>query len=173
MSALSDKIIEVAKSYLNQEETPNNSGFKNLWFQKVLLSMGWYKGASWCAFTGKAIWYNAFLSIDPVGAKLILKYASGSATGTYEAFAKSKEFHVQQIPVPGALVIFKEGYGPSGHEGVVTAVNGNTFKFISGNTSVAGSREGTTVLEKDSALNKPFNPKALNLVGFINPIRLV
>lgn len=169
---LVDSILSVAKSYLNQQETPNNSGFKNLWFQKLMISMGWYKGASWCAFTGKAIWYNGFLPVDPVGAKLILKYATGSAVGTYQAFARSKEFHVQPTPVIGALVIFKEGNGPSGHEGVVTELVSGGFKFISGNTSEAGSREGTTVLEKTGFLNKPFNPRGLNLVGFVVPQRI-
>jgi hypothetical protein len=169
---LLDSILAVAKSYLNQEETPNNSGFKNLWFQKLMISMGWYKGASWCAFTGKAIWYNGFLQADPIGAKLILKYATGSAIGTYSAFAKSKEFHVQHNPVVGGLVIFQDGNGPYGHEGVVTSLIPGGFTFTSGNTSVAGSREGTTVLDKPRMLNVPFNPSGLNLLGFVNPVRI-
>ncbi len=166
MSKLTDDIVAVAKSYLNQEETTGNSGFKNLWFQKVLLAMGWYKGASWCAFTGKAIWYNAFLKADPTGAKLVLKYATGSSLGTYEAFAKSKEFHVQQEPVVGGLVIFSEGNGPNGHEGVVTEL------IPGGNTSQAGSREGTIVLEKSFFMSKPFLAHGLNLKGFVNSQRL-
>lgn len=170
--SLVDSILSMARSYLNQTETPNNSGFKNLWFQKVMISMGWYKGASWCAFTGKAIWYNGFLPVDPLGAKLVLKYATGSAYGTYQAFARSKEFHVQSTPVVGALVVFVDGNGPLGHEGVVTELIPGGFKFISGNTSVAGSREGTTVLEKVRMLNVPHSATGLNIAGFVNPVRI-
>jgi hypothetical protein len=169
---LVESILAVAKSYLNQEETPNNSGFKNLWYQKIMQAMGWYKGASWCAFTGKAIWYNGFLPVDPIGAKLILKYANGSAIGSYNAFAKSKEFHVQQNPVIGALVVLSDGPGPFGHEGVVTSLIPGGFTFISGNTSKAGSREGTTVLDKTRLLNVPYSEKGLNLVGFVVPQRI-
>ncbi len=136
--------------------------------------MGWLKGQAWCAYTGKAIWYNAFLVDDPAGAKLILKYATGSALGTYNAFKKSKEFHVQAAPTLGALVIYIEGDGPFGHEGVVTWVHPTleSFKFVSGNTSKAGSREGTTVLEKIDYTHGPRPARGLKILGFVSPIRI-
>jgi len=169
---LQDKIIETARSYIGQEETINNSGFKNNWFQNLMIKIGWSKGQSWCAYFAKLAWYDAFLDSDPIGAKLILRYANGSAWQTYANFHKSKEFHVQVNPIPGALVIFRLGNSTSGHEGVVTTISARGFYFISGNTSQAGSREGTTVLEKFRTLNDPFNPNMLNLTGFVNPIRI-
>lgn len=169
---LIEKIISVAKSYIGQEETKGNSGFKSSWFQTIMAKMGWQKYQSWCAYSAKAVWYNAFLECDPIGAKLILKYANGSAVGTYNNFAKSKEFHVQKEPALGALVIFSEGSGPFGHEGVVTRLGKGKFSFASGNTTKAGSREGTIFLEKDQLLNKSFNPHGLNIVGFVNPKRI-
>jgi len=169
---LQDKIIETARSYIGQEETPNNSGFKNSWFQTLMISIGWLKGQSWCAYFAKLVWHDSLLNIDPVGANLILKYANGSSLNTYQNFLRSKEFHVQTNPVAGALVIFREGNETSGHEGVVTTFDLIGFNFVSGNTSKAGSREGTTVLEKYRQLNLPFNPNGLNLVGFVNPIRI-
>ena len=171
---LPDRIVELARFYIGQEETPNNSGFKNGWFQDLMIKIGWIKGQSWCSYFAKSVWYNAFLELDPIGAQLILKYASGSSLQTYYNFAKSKEFHVQTFPVPGALVIFQEGNLTSGHEGIVTpdSLTTDGFNFVSGNTSVAGSREGTTVLEKYRKLNLLYNPNGLNIVGFVNPIRI-
>jgi len=165
-------IVEVARKYIGQEELPNNSGFRNSWFQNWMIKIGWLKNQSWCAYFAKAVWYDAFLSSDPVGAKLILKYANGSSLNTYFNFQKSKEFHVQTNPVVGALVIFREGNSSSGHEGIVTTFDDVGFNFVSGNTSKAGSREGTTVLEKYRKLNLPFNPNGLNLTGFVNPVRI-
>lgn len=169
---LSEKIIELARSFIGQEETPNNSGFKNGWFQTLMEKIGWLKGQSWCAYFAKSVWCTAFLELDPVGAKLILKYANGGSQATYHNFARSKEFHVQTFPVPGALVIFREGNSFSGHEGIVTTFDNIGFNFISGNTSKAGSREGTTVLEKYRKLNLPYNPNGLNLTGFVVPTRI-
>lgn len=169
---LPERIVEIARSYIGQEETPNNSGFKNTWFEKLMVSVGWKKGQPWCAYFGFLVWYDAFLDFDLVGAKLILKYANGGSLNTYQNFLKSKEFHVQPTPTAGALVIFREGNGTSGHEGIVTTFDSTGFNFISGNTSKAGSREGTSVLEKYRKLNLPFNAKGLNLVGFVNPIRI-
>lgn len=169
---LSERIVQIARSYIGQEETANNSGFKSSWFRDKLVAMGWLKFQSWCAYTGKSIWYDAFKELDPVGAKLVLKYANGSVLQTYNNFARSKEFHVQVSPVPGALVMFREGNKTTGHEGVVTTLVTGGFNFISGNTSKAGSREGTTVLEKYRAFNTPYQPNGLNLIGFVNCIRI-
>lgn len=169
---LQDRIIELVRSYIGQEETPNNSGFKNATFQKLMEKIGWSKGQAWCSFFSKSVWCTAFLEFDPIGTKLILKYANGSSLQTYYNFAKSKEFHVQTFPVPGALVIFREGNSASGHEGIVTTFDNLGFNFVSGNTSKVGSREGTIVLEKYRKLNLPYNPNGLNLTGFVSPIRI-
>src|SRR4051812_34602303 len=136
MSKLTDKILSIAKSYVNQEEKPNNSGFKDPAFQKKMENIGWYKGAPWCAFLARLIWHEAFKAEDPAGAALVDKYSNGSALGSYHNYAASKEFHVQQKPVVGALVMWKEGNGPSGHAGVVVGIiDANTIQTIEGNTN--------------------------------------
>ncbi len=116
------------------------------------------------------VWIEAFMQIDPLTIPLIKKYANGSSLQTYFNFQKSKEFHVQQNPVPGALVIFRHGNTTQGHEGIVTTVDSDCggFNFISGNTSATGSREGTIVGDKHQKLNLAFNPNGLNLLGFVN-----
>ena len=174
MAKLNDIIVSTIKSYIGVEETPNNSGFKQDWFLKLMLSVGWIKGQSWCAYTSNAAWFEGFKQCDPVGLIAAKKYANGSCVSSYRNFAKSKEFHVQQTPVLGALVYFQHGAKDSttGHAGIVTEITKDGYVFVSGNTSAAGSREGTTVLPKTKVLNQPFNPTGLNLMGFVNPIRI-
>lgn len=172
MMSIEEKIVSTAKSFIGQTEKPNNSGFKNALFQVKQVLAGWLYGQPWCAYTAEIIWFDAFTG-DTKTQALIRKYCSGSAVQTLSNFAKSKEFHVQLFPSLGAIVIFKHGNGPQGHAGVVTEIiDSNIFVFISGNTSVAGSREGTTVLPKSETLNKPFSAKGLNIAGFVNPVRI-
>lgn len=168
---LPDRIVEIAKSYIGQTELPANSGFTDPAFQTLMEGIGWLKSESWCAFFAKMVWMQAFREIDPVGAALVLKYANGSSLQTYFNFQKCPEFHVQYHPTPGGLIIFREGSGSSGHEGIDTAVRATDFDFISGNTSVAGSREGTTVLEKAHGLNLPYST-GLNYLGCVVPNRI-
>jgi len=173
MSDLIDKIVSVAKSYVGQEEIPNNAGFKKVDFQSKMESVGWYKSAPWCAFLAKLIWQEAFQTLDSKGYALVKKYSTGSALGTYKDYSNSAEFHVQKEPIVGATVIWKEGNGPSGHAGVVIEiVDDHTIKTIEGNTNTDGSREGYITVIKTRKINTPFSAKGLNLVGFINPIRI-
>lgn len=164
---LQDRIVATARKYIGQQELPNNSGFKNSWFQNLMAKVGWQKFQSWCAYLAMEVWLECF---DEATGKLIRKYANGSSVQTYINFQRSKEFHVQPNPVMGALVIFRHGNSSQGHEGVVTGLKNGSFLFVSGNTSEAGSREGTTVLEKERKLGLPFNPNGLNIMGFVSPI---
>lgn len=170
--SLKDTIILTAKSYVGQEEVKENQGFKDVGFQSKMVHVGWYKGAPWCAFLAKLIWEESFAKDDTTGSSKVSKYMDGSALDTYHNFTKSAEFHVSTVPEVGAVVIWKEGSGPSGHAGVVISVDGNTFQTIEGNTNTDGSREGYIVAIKTRKLGMAFQPKGLNLVGFVHPIRI-
>ncbi len=170
---LIDKIINVAKSYVGQEEIKENQGFKDPSFEAKMNSVGWYKGAPWCAFLAKLIWQESFQTIDPKGYALIKKYSNGSATSTYHDYAISPEFHVSQTPLPGSIVIWREGAGPSGHAGIVIdVVDPHTFHSVEGNTNTNGSREGYITAVKTRVTNAPQSATGLNLVGFIYPTRI-
>lgn len=169
---LTDKIIDVAKSYVGQEEVRENISFKDPTFLVKIKSVGWYVGAPWCAFLAKLIWQEAFMSADPPALSLIKEYSNGSAIDTYHNYSKSKEFHVSQTPTIGSIVIWVEGNGPAGHAGVVTnVIDANTIETIEGNTNTDGSREGYIVATKTRKINTPHST-SLNLVGFVHPIRI-
>jgi hypothetical protein len=169
---LTDNIVSVAKSYIGQEEIRENQGFKDANFEKKMDSVGWYKSAPWCAFLAKLIWQEAFVTLDVKGEALVKKYGSGSALTSYHNYAESPEFHVSQTPTIGSLVIWKEGNGPAGHAGIVVGIpNATTVQTIEGNTNTDGSREGYIVAVKTRS-SLPSTGKALNLVGFVHPIRI-
>ncbi len=171
MDNLQTEIVRIAKSYLGKTEKPGNSGFNDPEFEKKMKGIGWVKGDPWCADEAKLIWMEAN-SGDVETQKLIAKYCSGSSIQTYKNFKASKEFHVSSIPVIGAIVVWQEGNGATGHEGVVISLDGNSFNSVEGNTNDKGGSEGYICAEKTRMLNKPFNPNGLNVLGFIYPNRI-
>jgi len=73
-----------------------------------------------------------------------------------------------QTPEPGCLVVWAFGDTGNGHIGIVTEVNGDTFKTIEGNTSDGAgiNREGNGVYSRERKLTSGENFK---IKGFIKP----
>ncbi len=168
---IADKIITIARSYIGQKETANNSGFADAAFLKKMKFHGWYPGAPWCCFFVKIVWFEAYAGNSAIQ-KLFMKYASGSTRETFFRFRTSKEFKVRDFPVLGAIVIFQHGSGTTGHAGVVTKIGDSTFLSVEGNTNASGGREGIEVAEQTRLLHKPFTKIGLNILGFIHPIAI-
>lgn len=163
-------IIKYAKSHLGETETPNNSGFKNKVFEKLMITLGsWSKGESWCARYCKLVWKEAYAN-DKEKLITIDKLFSGSAITTFNN-AKKLGLKTLYQPEVGALVVWKHGNSTwQGHIGIVTKiVNTTTYLSIEGNGSIDGSREGTTVVEKSRKFTYILG-NGLNLVGFIQAI---
>ncbi len=167
--SLSDKIVEVANSYLGQQEISGNKGFKNASFQKKMQDCGWQMGSAWCAYFSELVWKEAFGKSHPLYSNLDRLF-SPSAVGTYSNFKGSFNFKAGNTPKIGALAVWRLGNGWQGHIGIVTEiVDKHTFKSVEGNTNAAGGREGIEVAKKIRATNMPFRAKGLNLIGFIYP----
>jgi hypothetical protein len=166
---MSEKIVQIAKSYIGKTEISGNKGFTDKKFEKRMKDTGWYSGLSWCAFFSELVWKEAYAESSELVKKLD-KLFSGSATTTYKNFDLAVDFKVSPKPVPGALAVWRYGNGWQGHIGVVTEVlNDGTFKCVEGNTNDVGGREGYIVAEKHRKLVKPYQAKGLNLVGFVLP----
>lgn len=173
-------IVAIAKSYVGQKEKPNNSGFWNLRTEEEMKKVGWHKGDSWCCFAAEMIWKQAYADHPDVLA-VIKELFSGLSTATFANFKRHEEqlkalgkepfFHVSDTPVPGAVVIFKHGDGPSGHTGVVVdiAPRSKLFATVEGNTNTNGSANGDGFYLKTRKLDFTDKPGQLNLVGFILP----
>jgi hypothetical protein len=170
-----DKIITIARGYVGQSEIPPNAGFKDASFEAKMKAMGWQKGWAWCAIEAKLIWMEAAAG-NPTLQAQIRHLCSPSALGTLHNYATTPGFTVSQIPVPGAIVVFKHGIDPNayeGHEGVVVSVDpdGIHYNSVEGNTSPTdpNERNGGICAEKTHLLSLPPNPRGLNLKGFIYP----
>lgn len=169
---IADKIISIAQGYIGEQEILGNKGFKDQQFQKDMEAVGWSYGDAWCASFAKMVYLKAYQGSD-LG-RLLANLMNPSALGTYYSIAHEGTFSVSQTPVPGAIVIFKEGVDPTRHEGhagiVKDVVTGVSFRSIEGNTSDNPDvREGYIVAMKTHLLNKAPDPHGLNIVGFIIP----
>ena len=154
-------IIEVAKSFIGQEEKIKNSGFKNGWFEKLMRAVGFYTGAPWCAFFAKLVWKESGVDHSLI---------SGSVYDTMMNATKAGNWHTE--PVEGALgvwilVKFRKPT-KNGHIGIVVKIGNKYFETIEGNTSKEGSREGT-IVDKNNHVYNWTNPNGLRLMGFIHP----
>lgn len=162
-----NKIVEIANSYVGQQEISGNKGFKNPAFQKKMQDCGWQIGQSWCAYFTELVWKEAVGKTNPLFATLDRLF-SPSATGTYANFKGNAAFKTSNKPSKGALVVWRYGNGWQGHIGIVTDVIDNvSFRTVEGNSNNDGSREGIEVVKKVRKLGEPFKAKGLNIVGFI------
>lgn len=179
MQRLTELIIKTAIADIGIKEKPNNSGWYNSIKEKALKAAGWIMGQPWCSYEAETIWVDAFNVEDPNAVGLLRKYFSGSAVQTWKNFRASKEFKTSpNIPYLGSLAVwqhYKNGTATGqGHIGVVVeAPNANMFKSIEGNTSEAGSREGTVVGKNSHVIDKErARENGLRLLGFISAIRI-
>ncbi len=156
------KIAQTAKTYIGQTEKPLNSGFTSDSFEKKMKAVGWQKKQAWCSYFCELVCKEAMPELTQILDKLF----SASATETWKNFDIAQM--TSETPKIGSLAVWRFGNGWSGHIGIVSQViDLNNFVTIEGNTNDGGSREGYIVCEKKRKMNKVFQPKGLNLIGFI------
>jgi hypothetical protein len=169
------KIIETANAYLGNEETPNNSGFKNPDFEAEMREAGWEPGEAWCASFTKLVFKKAYQDQPDIQAE-IERLFSKSATKTHANFdasdwkTRNPDGSMIMKPAEGALVVWRMGKSWAGHIGIVTKrISDTEFETIEGNTNEEGGREGIEVAYKRRFVTREFKPKGLNPIGFILP----
>lgn len=168
-----EKIIAFASWYDGRKEKKGNTGFEDSFFEKEMLSAGWYLNAPWCMFFVLMIWKKVFKA-DVEALASILKTFNGSAKQTADNVKKAGYFETGLIPKAGAICIFLLGNGPPGHAAMVKKVDlkNNTMCNIEGNTNGAGSREGELVnADKPRTIKRDFQPNGLNVYLYIYPIK--
>jgi surface antigen len=163
-----ERIKHIASNYVGVTELPNNRGWKDKTFEAKMKATGWSSGQAWCAYFAELVWFEAYKG-NPLQSSVTALF-SPSATATFANFQGSKLFKTGTTPRPGALVVWRFGFGWRGHIGIVARVNANgTFVAIEGNTNTAGSREGIAVMNRTRRTNEPVKASGLNLIGFVYP----
>lgn len=141
MSALNDKIIEVARKYVGTVETGRNSGpVIDLWLHAV----GARPGDPWCAAF-------AWGMLDEAARKLGLANPQRPTASVHWLWRTAHTRAKTGKPVPGSIFCIDHG-GGKGHCGIVVGeLPGKEpgIRTIEGNTNAAGEREGTMVRERE------------------------
>jgi hypothetical protein len=176
-TALQQKIVKTAESYIGIKEIPGNQGwFSEKYpnfakeFEEAMKSHGFNYGQAWCAYFGEHIWAKVY---DEVGlSSEIDKYFSGSARRTLSKFSKADDWATGLVPIVGSIVVWKRMKSGKatwqGHVGIVIEIKDGHMVTVEGNTNAAGSREGEEVAKKIRKYN--FNTSnGLALEGFVYP----
>lgn len=159
---------EVAKKYIGERETPNNSGFIDKEFQEKIEACGWVKGQAWCAYFCELVWKESY----PGREELNSLFQAG-AVANLTSFRKNQNYIVDKKPEIGALIVWQnyKEFEPqwTGHIGIVENFDDLNIYTIEGNTNSQGGREGIEVTKKIRGYD--FLPKKNGLVlkGFIKP----
>lgn len=178
MKEFYDKVIAEARKWEGTKEISGNQGFENEHFQHLMEICKWDMGQAWCAYFAELCWTVPTFSGKSKYRQIMLDLLSAGAVATFNNFRNDKSglFKVDDVPVPGAIVIWqshKNGKASwTGHAGVVVSVDGDKIITIEGNTNADGGREGIEVAEmKDKDrhdLTKAFKiNNGLRLLGFI------
>jgi len=170
------KILETAKSYLEQKEVKGNKGFIDKHFQEKMEAVGWQKGQAWCSYFAELVWIEGYGKSNSLFISELTKLFSANAISTFNQLV-SNGFDSNEVPEPGDLVVWmsvskgqpkKIGKWTLGHIGIVSDITEKGFKSIEGNSNNTGSREGIKVVEKQRGMAwKVYN--GLQLVGFVKP----
>lgn len=174
-ATINDEIVSIAQSYLGQEEIRGNKGFKQEDFELKMKAMGWQMDQAWCAYFAELVWKEAYQQWDATLFSRLDKLFSAGAVATYNNFKKAKDFMCNQVPKPGALVVWQSYVSGaphwSGHVGIVetASVNKGIFTAIEGNTNDNGEREGFEVARKNRTINFIKKQNGLVLLGFVHP----
>ena len=151
----------IARKYIGKTEKPGNSGFNDADFQKKMEAVGWSRAMAWCAFFVELVCCEA----QPYSTKL-KELFSGSAIKTFENF--KKEGKTVEKPAVGNLIVWRHGNTWQGHIGIIDEIiDEDTVIAIEGNTNDLGGREGYIVAKRTRKLNQKYNPRGLNVEGFI------
>lgn len=140
--------VDIATSFEGIKEVGNNRGFNNKAFERLMLGVGWYPGAPWCAFALQLVYKLAGLVTPITGFsptaynKKHVIYTDGklreaikpgdAGTLSYNKFKKDR----RRYKGIGHAFIIKSMYGKSA---VVTS---------EGNTDSDASREGNGFYQK-------------------------
>ncbi len=151
---IQEALIFTAYKYLNTKEIPDNRGWFNKAFQKVMENVGWRMGQHWCAYFMELVWKEAYKTVyyktALMGAdryflnsfehewlkidKILNKLCSGNSQATFRNFKNSNIFETGTIPALGAAVIWKYS-GTAGHTAAcVVEITDKGFYSVEGNS---------------------------------------
>ncbi len=132
-----------ASSYVGiRERNGNNGGFTSPSFEKKMKSVGWTKGAPWCAFFVKLVLKECSVTNNITGWSPT-SYNKADVIFTGGVF-KTRNYDDGDVLVMSlSYSKFKNSgrYKGIGHTGIVEKIGKNSCTTIEGNTNDAGARD--------------------------------
>lgn len=154
-------LSQTARKYIGQTEKTGNSGFLNTDFEKKMVAVGFLLHQAWCCYFAELCCKETFVTL----VKLFDTVFSGSVMVTHNNIKKlvkegSTVFEIIEEPEENCLIFYtsytdgKPSPSWTGHVSIgASKTEHDKYIDISGNTNIAGSREGTTVLDKEHKLS--------------------
>ena len=179
-----EKIVEVATRFVGLHETAANVAWDNpatpeadasaVELKKLLLSVGWQDGWSYCSAFCEAVWKQAYteLKTQPI----ILQRIATMLTPSVMDSLRNWTGHIATVGQPGAIFFMQKGSSWQGHAGIVCKVSGDKMATIEGNTSpdpkdADADREGDGIFRRTrNAIPPSIERPGLWLRGFLNPL---
>jgi hypothetical protein len=158
-SSPTDKLLDVARSYVGVREQGTNRGREVEMFQRPI---GGADGEPWCMSFAQ-------FCIQKAGAETKVDPKVFRSEHCLTVWNKSPKSQQLSKPEPGSLVIWRHGNSSSGHVGIVEKVHPDgTFTTIEGNTSSGSgiNREGDGVYRRKRDMN---GAGSMRVVGFLKP----
>lgn len=172
MKLIGQEIVDVANSFIGQEEIRGNQGFKDEDFEILMEAVGWETGQAWCAYFGEIVWKIAYQKQNSLFYSKLDTLFSAGAVATYTNFRRSSSFQTGETPSKGALAVWQKYHNGRwswhGHMGIVVDWDDYTVTTVDGNTSKEGSREGIIVSDVKRDINFVVR-EGLVLKGFVYP----
>ena len=145
--------VQIADSFEGIKEIGNNQGFDNKHFERMMLDVGWWRGAAWCAFALKLVYKLAGIETTVTG------WSPTAYNKRHIIFTDGKLREPIRPGDSGTLSYAKYRNNPKrfkaiGHAFIVKKTVGNSAVVTGeGNTDGNGSREGNGFYEKIRPLN--------------------
>ena len=145
--------VQIAESFEGIKEIGDNRGFDNKNFERMMLEVGWWRGAPWCAFSLRLIYNLAGIKTTVTG------WSPTAYNKKHIIFTDGKLREPIKPGDSGTLSYAKYKNNPKrfkaiGHAFIIKKTIGNSAVVTGeGNTDGNGSREGNGFYEKIRPLN--------------------
>lgn len=172
MTVIAEKIVVIAKEYLETRNINDSRDFNEPMYQTKLNEYDWDLAFSAPSVVCELIWKAAVRGGGASEYRLLDRVFSPSPLATHANFRGCRSLKTGNLPEIGAIAFWKKGNGWQGHMAIVVDVSDDkkSFDVVEG-TVLQGSENKFMVLEykKGKRTDLPFKNDKLNLIGFGYP----
>jgi len=172
MALIAEKIVVIAKQFLNDKNINDSAEFNEMIYQVKLRHFNWPLQFSAGSIFAEICWKMAIGRVSLSEWQELDRLFSPSPVATHANFRGNSNYKTGNAPEAGALALYKRGNSWQGDATVVTHVEEDkqTFDTI-GARILSGSDNNFLLVQegKGKRVGLPFANDKLNLLGFVYP----